>query len=205
MSYEPKPGTAPDRAIKHLRELGEDVEIMSSSLAKAIGIEPKQLPGMMGSALRAGAVYNRRRDTERGITAVYWSIADQERRLGIDLQRQFPRLFEGAKAQSEPERTPDQAPVKEQPPRVERAPAAPPATSIKDDLRIALWSDGTLQIQRNTVGGAADLVLFSRAETQQIVAYLDKVLLERERGEEALYAGRGVTRREARPCNGGAR
>lgn len=44
-------------------------------------------------------------------------------------------------------------------------------------LRIALWSDGTLQIERKTVGGAAELVLLCRDETRQLVAYLDSISL----------------------------
>jgi hypothetical protein len=42
------------------------------------------------------------------------------------------------------------------------------------DLPIALWSDGTLQIQRD----ADDLVLFTRDEARQLVAYLDSIALD---------------------------
>lgn len=38
-------------------------------------------------------------------------------------------------------------------------------------LRIALWSDGTLQVQRD----ADDLVLFTSDETRQLVRYLERI------------------------------
>jgi len=42
-------------------------------------------------------------------------------------------------------------------------------------LRIALWSDGTLEIRRD----ADDLVLFTKDETRELVDYLDGMLLPR--------------------------
>jgi hypothetical protein len=44
-----------------------------------------------------------------------------------------------------------------------------------EGLRLALWSDGTLQLERRTVGGAAELVLFTADETRQLVAYLERM------------------------------
>lgn len=46
-------------------------------------------------------------------------------------------------------------------------------------LRIALWSDGTLEIHR----GADDVVLFTRDEARQVVGYLDSIALDSVRGE----------------------
>jgi hypothetical protein len=39
-------------------------------------------------------------------------------------------------------------------------------------FRLALWSNGVLQTERSTVGGAAELVLLSRDETRALVQYL---------------------------------
>ena len=51
-------------------------------------------------------------------------------------------------------------------------------------LRIALWSNDTLQIERsNTVGGAAELVLLSADETRALVRYLDRMSLDHLRDE----------------------
>lgn len=47
-----------------------------------------------------------------------------------------------------------------------------------DGFRCALWSNGVLQIERQTVGGAAELVLLSREETLALVAYLDAISLD---------------------------
>lgn len=53
-----------------------------------------------------------------------------------------------------------------------------------EGFRCALWSNGTLQIERSTVAGAAELVLLSREETRQLVAYLDSICLDVVRGED---------------------
>ncbi len=44
--------------------------------------------------------------------------------------------------------------------------------SAARSMRCALWSNGVLQIERSTVGGAAEIVLLSPDETRQLVAYL---------------------------------
>lgn len=54
-------------------------------------------------------------------------------------------------------------------------PADPVPAPEPSMLRIELWSDGTLQIERDTVGGAADLVLFTPDETREIVRYLNRM------------------------------
>lgn len=56
---------------------------------------------------------------------------------------------------------------------------AGPATRAAPSLRIALWSDGVLHIQRP--GGHA--VQFSRDETQQLVGYLKAISLDSVREE----------------------
>lgn len=56
--------------------------------------------------------------------------------------------------------------------------AGQPAAAGPAGIRIALWSDGTLQIERpDAVGGAAALVLFSADETRALVRYLDRTLI----------------------------
>lgn len=53
--------------------------------------------------------------------------------------------------------------------------AAGPSAVVNDSLttglRIALWSDGTLQIERATVGGGA-LIMLTRDEVRRLVEYL---------------------------------
>ena len=48
-----------------------------------------------------------------------------------------------------------------------------PAKAGSNELRIALWSDGKLEIWR----GDDDLMLLSRQEVRQLVAYLDSISL----------------------------
>lgn len=45
-------------------------------------------------------------------------------------------------------------------------------------FRCALWSNGVLQIDRTTVGGAAEHVLLSADETRELVRYLDRLRVE---------------------------
>lgn len=55
-----------------------------------------------------------------------------------------------------------------------------------EGCRFALWSNGTLQIERSTVGGAADFILLSRDEVRQLVEYLsDPAMALREQGASA--------------------
>lgn len=55
-----------------------------------------------------------------------------------------------------------------------------PAAAGHAGMRIALWSDGTLQIERSTVGGAAALVLLSADETRALVRYLERLAVDEE-------------------------
>jgi hypothetical protein len=48
---------------------------------------------------------------------------------------------------------------------------APYARTGEKGLRVALWSDGQLQIQR----GVAEVILLSREETEHLVAYLERM------------------------------
>lgn len=57
-----------------------------------------------------------------------------------------------------------------------RGSTGPRGPGSSGQLRIALWSDGTLQIERPyAVGGAAALMLLCRDETRQLVRYLDRL------------------------------
>lgn len=61
-----------------------------------------------------------------------------------------------------------------------------------EGCRFALWSNGTLQIERSTVGGAADFILLSRDEVRQLVEYLsDPAMALREQGASPTVAQGG--------------
>ena len=61
-------------------------------------------------------------------------------------------------------------------PALGAAPAfTPAAAGPARNMRCALWSNGVLQIERDTVGGAAELVLLTCEETRQLLEYLDRM------------------------------
>ena len=55
---------------------------------------------------------------------------------------------------------------------------APRAIAPAPEFRVALWSDGTLQIERQAVGGALDLVLLCADEVRALVKYLERMAVE---------------------------
>lgn len=60
---------------------------------------------------------------------------------------------------------------------VGQAAAAAPAGG----LRIALWSDGELQIMRGPgKDGVVEMLFFSAEETRQLVHYLDRMAVDEE-------------------------
>lgn len=59
-----------------------------------------------------------------------------------------------------------------------------------EGFRCALWSNGTLHIERSTVAGAAELVLLSREETRALVRYLDSICLDVVRDEPSQTEAR---------------
>jgi len=60
----------------------------------------------------------------------------------------------------------DELPANEVPPEPEAAPAVPPK-----GMRVALWSDGSLQIQR----ACGDLIALTTEETRHLVRYLERM------------------------------
>lgn len=99
--YVPKPGSVPARALAHLRTLPEGAEISTAQLADAIGVESKQIPATMATIVRARQVYTRSRVVDGERAQSYWSLVDQQQRLGLDLQRHFPAVVRSAPAEVE--------------------------------------------------------------------------------------------------------
>lgn len=75
MTYRQQPGTIAFRAIAHLESLGPGVEIMGGKLAEAIGAQPSSLQTCMESAVAAGIVRRRRRDSH-ATSPLWWSLAE---------------------------------------------------------------------------------------------------------------------------------
>ena len=75
MSYEPKPGSLAQRAIAYLGTRPPGTELMSSTLAEALGAEGNAVMACLSSAVDHGAVFRRKRLP--GVRApVWWSLTD---------------------------------------------------------------------------------------------------------------------------------
>lgn len=201
MSYDPKPGTAAFRLLAALEALPHGEEVMSSRLAELAGVDPVCVVGSLTAARTAGAVFARKKGaTER--SPVFWSLVDHAsapaKPAPVLADASIPQavraeLSKPAQAAIAAGATVEQAiaaPAARQRQEIaaqvrlqREAPAAPAdprstcttCTTCRSEpgLRIALWSDGTLQIQR-----AAGDVTLSRDETRQLVAYLDSIALD---------------------------
>jgi hypothetical protein len=224
MSYEPRPGSVPDRVIAHLRTLPHVAERLSSQLAAAINAPPAHVTACLDGAATAGAIFRRKKDAH--IRApVYWSLVDHSNANGSapapatqpEAAKKTPH--EGANraasagqshgaggSESPPGRGTDGAPAlgaapvfipTQGPQHVLKAEAARPdatdrgapayaspvggptgagqaAAAAPAGLRIALWSDGTLQICR----GAACVLQLPRDDARALVKYLDSIALD---------------------------
>lgn len=195
--YSPAPGTTAYRVIAHMETLPAGAEVMTSALAEAIGVPANNLTPCLEAALNAGKLFRRQRDNH--IRSPYWwSLTD---RAGGQPppKRQTVYVPDAATAFHTPEPGPQQVLKAEaaRPDATDRgAPdiaspgggptgAGQPAAAgpAGEGFRFALWSNGTLQIERSTVGGAADFILLSRDEVRQLVEYLsDPAMALREQG-----------------------
>lgn len=198
ITYEPRPGTVAWRALAHLGTMPPGTEMMTSALAEAIGLAANNLSPNLEPALAAGRIFRRQRDNHVR-SPFFWSLTDNGRRPQLDLRK--PLLNGEAHDAGE---APAQAPNPEGAAAAASGPAtaeetthrgagrvcaaAPPARAGDDatldggqppprmGLRIALWSDGTLQVQRD----GAELALLSAHEVEQLMGYIHelRVMLE---------------------------
>jgi hypothetical protein len=197
-----RPGTVPYRAIAYLQTLPIGTEVKGAMLAEAIGTTPASMNTCMEAARNAGLVFGRKRDAHR-TSPVWWSLVDhtkqQTPQKGAYLDASKGQSH-GAEGSENPNgRGSNAAPVLGAAPAFLerrgpvsvvlvdgcRAPESHAGACIArgqqgqtslpaSPMRIALWSDGTLQIER---AGAAALVL-SRPETLALVQYLDSIALD---------------------------
>jgi hypothetical protein len=181
-AYEPLPGSIPDRAIAHLRTLDAGAALSTSALAEAIEVDSKSLVAALDAARRRGALQSVRR---QGTLLLFWSLGTgvplPARPVDEDDDIKRPELPAGAPvppsvfhlanlATSNPGLSP-----REQIASMSAAARGRAEKVAEDDeaMRIALWSDGALEIRRP--GG--ETTLFTKAETQQLIAYLDSISL----------------------------
>lgn len=154
MSYEPRPGTVPFRVLAYLEGKPSGEEVPTGTLAFDLNLSAATITASMEGALRAGLVFRRQRGGHSR-APFFWSLVDHGKEALVPVPP--------PQAGPAPEHKPEPTPVVVAPP-ASAAPAHKP-------MRIALWSDGTLEIRRDE----RDLVLFTREEARQIVAYLEAI------------------------------
>jgi hypothetical protein len=174
-AYEPRPGSLPQRVLAYLELQPHGTELLTSQLGEALGVPPVNIPSCMGAALEAGLLYRRQKIAHQRAPA-YWSLVDHS-------ASKLAAAVNGAHDDDEAADPPPAPPsangravdvVQHMAARTPRLRAVAPALAA---LRIALWSDGTLQIER---GAGQPAVSFNREETRAIVRYLDQVWMDRD-------------------------
>ena len=186
MDYQPQPGTVAFRALAHLETLPPGAEMMTSALAEALRVDGSNLTPCLESALKAGRIFRRQRDNHVR-SPFWWSLTDHGAKPRTDIRKpavpeiEIPRFTVPVEAPHTPKGAAGGSCRPATAKETTNGRGAGPAGAAGDDarhavgpaapgsLRLALWSDGTLQIQR---AGGHEPLLFSAAETQQIVGYL---------------------------------
>lgn len=150
--YAPAPGSVAFRALAHLQQQPAGAELSSAALAEAMGVASNGLGACLQPLVDHRQVFKRQKGGNARSPS-FWSLTEHE---NATRPKPRPSLSDLAA----------QATARHQ---VAPAPSAHPRETSA--LRIALWSDGTLQIQR----AADDVLLFSVEEARQLVAYLERM------------------------------
>lgn len=188
-----RPGTVAYRAVAHLETLPEGSEIMTSALAEAIGVPPNGLLPCLVAAHKHGHIHRRQRD-QHARSPHWWSLTDYSARPrapvakvllpehanGEERERKAPLSAMQARDAAVAAPASDGAVAEfpsgigghdeargesAQPRGKEPAPTTP---SDGGGLRVALWSDGVLEIRR----ADGSILEFGRDETRGLLAYL---------------------------------
>jgi hypothetical protein len=149
--YRARPGSIPYRVIAWLEQQPVGATFPLSALAEAVGGDGKTLLQIITPAIDGGAIRKHIMGPAGG--RPYRYSLEPEQHPGLGYPQNVPQAPAG--------------------PKPTLPTIAPAATQPASDgaVRVALWSDGALQIERP--GSAA--VRFSRAEARQIVDYLQAI------------------------------
>jgi hypothetical protein len=175
MSYSPTPGTIPHRAADILRALPAGSRGLSAAqLAEQLGQPGMNVAGFLAVPRQHGFF-----KAEKIDGLLFWSMGD-----GVPLkaaedddeppvQRVVPANTKPARmaeiVKDSPPPPPPKIVAKREPVGVDMD-AASPRKKPAACLRLALWSDGALNIERGT-----ERMEFAVEEVRQIVAYLDRI------------------------------
>lgn len=194
-SYEPKPGSVAYRALAWLATQPEGAEFTASHIGEALGVDGTIISASLAGAVEKRAVFRRVRDRmyprgpscyslvdhEGGRTRAAASPAAEPQAPSTTGANEFmpPPMAAPAKEQAPPEPNPQpatQAPETEHaraPVSGRKPPKAPPVASAVGP-RVAIWSDGTLQIDMgghvHTYAPAVGLVMLEYLELRQRAA-----------------------------------
>jgi hypothetical protein len=180
-AYEPRPGTTAQRVIAYLQLQPPGTELLTSQLGDALGVPPLNIPPCLAPALSAGLLRQRKKNGHSRAPA-YWSLGDHAAgEPATNGAHAAPVADEEVPAPPPPQPHPagnGSIPIiafaRDRALR-ERDRRTPTATPQPTGLRVALWSDGALVIERNAFFVAS----LTADETRHLVEYLDKVLLDR--------------------------
>ena len=153
-SYSPR-GYA-KAALDYIASLPRGSTVSSATLAEAIGVSPaSQIISLLDYAVKHGAIRKLKDpdDQRRNV----WALGDGN-----------PPAQGDAEPDTDPPRQRVVPPDQWARPIAEAAPAT--SRRIKPGLRIGLFNDGELLIQRGD-----DVISFTPDETRQICAYLDRL------------------------------
>lgn len=200
MTYSPTPNSVAWRAIRHLESLDIGAEITTAALSEALNAPTSALWGGLTSALEQKVIFKRQKDKSSPRSPVFWSLTDYSAAekppplssrsvfgLGAATKAEAPKpkateFTAGLDSQqvlkaeaATPDATDRDAPATTSPVGGPMGAGQPAAAGPAGELRIAIWSDGVLQVQ----DPQGRMTTFTADETRQLVEFLDRVLTDR--------------------------
>lgn len=171
MSYTTTPGTIPHRVVQHLATLPPGAEISTAALSELLDQPGLYLRQYLQPLREAGGLVARR---QLGSKNLLWRLpipgdlapqpdADVAASDGPDDAPMVRRVVPAATLKAP---RPEPVAASKRPGKAS-PPAAVASASAAATFRVALWSDGSLVIERG-----ANTVQFSKVEARQIMAYL---------------------------------
>lgn len=181
-AYEARPGSVAYRVLAFLATLPPGREITTSAMADQLNIDAVSIVPCLAAAVAARQVFRRQRDVHVR-SPYWWSLTDHSATPRAPVMRMM--VPDG------PQAVPPARPVAEEScgvaqsaarrahnPEVAGSNPAPATIAPKGaPMRIALWNDGVLQIERGT-----ERLQFAPDQARRLIDYLDDVNAARGRG-----------------------
>ena len=197
INYAPQSGSTPGRVVEHLRSLPPGTELTTAVLADALDLDAPCVPSCLDYAVKHGFVIRDKREgriywrlgdgvplapaedddpivqrvVPAGAATTSPALARKparQRRPLVDVPA-WPGVM-CTPGSNLPPPDPDEQGSVAKTAHVELTPVVSPGKPPKG-MRVALWSDGQLQIQRSL----GDVILFTVDETRHLVRYLERL------------------------------